>query len=195
MLQINKQKLSTQNYTNPYDDQKYGWKAWTEDMGQFLYHLDPITRKITMRLEKIKLKTCLNNNLLFKYIYIYIYIYKLKYTELPTIDSDNVFLQENLHNKNLKQWLWLISSCTKMQIKKRKRGLATHPSTGYLYSSTRLLFLCHQLQLVRSILNSAFSTNQSQWPYFHSKGSFIRADYCKSAKQATKEGIGSGELY
>ena len=27
--------------------------AWTEDMGQFLYHLDPDTRKITKRLEKI----------------------------------------------------------------------------------------------------------------------------------------------
>ena len=27
-----------------------------EDMGQFLYHLDPDTRKITRRLEKIKLK-------------------------------------------------------------------------------------------------------------------------------------------
>ena len=30
--------------------------AWVEDMGQFLYHLDPDTRKITRRLEKIKLK-------------------------------------------------------------------------------------------------------------------------------------------
>ena len=49
--------------------------AWAEDMGQFLYHLDPNTRKIRS-LEKIKLKiineqcsivfnkTCLN-----KYIY------------------------------------------------------------------------------------------------------------------------------
>ena len=53
--------------------------AWAEDMGQFLYHLDPNTRKITRSLEKIKLKiinkqssiifnkTCLNNNLLPKY--------------------------------------------------------------------------------------------------------------------------------
>ena len=68
---------------------------WAEDMGQFLYHLDPNTRKITRRLEKLQLKiinkqrsivfnkTCLNNNLLPKYtlfdiylsIYIYIYIY------------------------------------------------------------------------------------------------------------------------
>ena len=46
--------------------------AWAEDMGQFLYHLDPNTRKIT-KLEKITIKnnkqcsivfnkTCLNNN-------------------------------------------------------------------------------------------------------------------------------------
>ena len=30
--------------------------AWVEDMGQFLYHLDPDTRKITRKLEKIKAK-------------------------------------------------------------------------------------------------------------------------------------------
>ena len=30
--------------------------AWAEDIGQFLYYLDPDTRKITRRLEKIKLK-------------------------------------------------------------------------------------------------------------------------------------------
>ena len=30
--------------------------AWAEDMGQFLYHLDSDTRKITKTLEKIKLK-------------------------------------------------------------------------------------------------------------------------------------------
>ena len=29
---------------------------WVEDMGQFLYHLDPNTRKITRRLEKLQLK-------------------------------------------------------------------------------------------------------------------------------------------
>ena len=29
---------------------------WAEDMGQFLYHLDPDTKKITRSLEKIKLK-------------------------------------------------------------------------------------------------------------------------------------------
>ena len=28
--------------------------AWAEDMGQFLYNLDPDTRKITRRLEKMK---------------------------------------------------------------------------------------------------------------------------------------------
>ena len=30
--------------------------AWAEDMGQFPFHLDPDTRKITRRLEKIKLE-------------------------------------------------------------------------------------------------------------------------------------------
>ena len=52
---------------------------WAEDMGQFLFHLDPHTRKITRSLEKMKLKTinkqcsivfnktCLNNNMLPKY--------------------------------------------------------------------------------------------------------------------------------
>ena len=30
--------------------------TWAEDMGQFLYHLDPDTGKITRSLEKIKLK-------------------------------------------------------------------------------------------------------------------------------------------
>ena len=30
--------------------------TWAEVMGQFLYHLDPNTRKITRSLEKIKLK-------------------------------------------------------------------------------------------------------------------------------------------
>ena len=30
--------------------------AWAEDMGQFLYHLDPDTRKITRRLEKLQLR-------------------------------------------------------------------------------------------------------------------------------------------
>ena len=49
--------------------------AWPEDMGQFLYHLDPDTRIITKILEKMKLeimnkqrsivfnKTCLKKNL------------------------------------------------------------------------------------------------------------------------------------
>ena len=29
---------------------------WADDMGQFLYHIDPDTRKITRSLEKIKLE-------------------------------------------------------------------------------------------------------------------------------------------
>ena len=52
--------------------------AWVEDMGQFLYHLDPDTRKITRSLEKNQIKNnkqcsivfnkkSLNNNLLPKY--------------------------------------------------------------------------------------------------------------------------------
>ena len=28
-------------------------RAWAEDMGQFLYHIDPDTKKIKRRLEKI----------------------------------------------------------------------------------------------------------------------------------------------
>ena len=46
--------------------------AWAEDMGHFLYHVDPDTRKITRRLEKLQLKiikcsiffkvTCLNKS-------------------------------------------------------------------------------------------------------------------------------------
>ena len=62
--------------------------SWAEDMGQFFfYYLDPYTRKITRRLEKLQLKiiskqcsiisnkTCLNNNLLPKYILFKKYIY------------------------------------------------------------------------------------------------------------------------
>ena len=30
--------------------------TWAEDLGQFLYHLDPDTRKITRRLKKLQLK-------------------------------------------------------------------------------------------------------------------------------------------
>ena len=30
--------------------------AWAKDMGQFLYQLDPNTRKITRRLEKLQLQ-------------------------------------------------------------------------------------------------------------------------------------------
>ena len=60
MLQIIKTiktQQSTQNYTTPNDNPSMVESAWAEDMGQFLYHLDPNTRKITKRLEKIKLKT------------------------------------------------------------------------------------------------------------------------------------------
>ena len=43
------------------------WEStWTENVGQFLYHHDPDTRKMTKRLEKYVFprlyKTCLNNN-------------------------------------------------------------------------------------------------------------------------------------
>ena len=64
-----------------------------EDMGQFLNHLNPDTRKITRRLEKLQLKiinniplslikldlvtTCCLNIHSSLYIYIYIYIYNL----------------------------------------------------------------------------------------------------------------------
>ena len=37
--------------------------AWAEDMGQFLYHLDPNTKKITRSLEKIKLKISVPSSL------------------------------------------------------------------------------------------------------------------------------------
>ena len=50
--------------------------AWAEDMGQFLYHLDPNTRKITRKLEKLQMKI-INSvpSSLTKFAYIYIYIY------------------------------------------------------------------------------------------------------------------------
>ena len=61
--------------------------VWVENMGQFLYYLDPNTRKLTRTLEKIKLKiikcsivfnkTCLNYNLLPQYTLIKIYIAQL----------------------------------------------------------------------------------------------------------------------
>ena len=56
---------------------------WAEDMGQFLYHLNPDTRKITRSLVKAKLKIikkqcsrvfnkiCLNNNNLLTLQYTY----------------------------------------------------------------------------------------------------------------------------
>ena len=63
--------------------------TWAEDMGQFLYHLDLDTRKITRRLEKLQLKiinsvpsSLIKLVLIVTYcldihssIYIYIYIY------------------------------------------------------------------------------------------------------------------------
>ena len=54
--------------------------VWAEDMGQILYYLDPNTRKIARRPEKLLLKI-MNSvpssliKLAQKYIYIYIYIY------------------------------------------------------------------------------------------------------------------------
>ena len=51
-----------------------------EDMGQFLDHLDPDTRKIR-NLEKIKLEMI--NSVLLLYIYIYIYIYTHTHKHTP----------------------------------------------------------------------------------------------------------------
>ena len=50
--------------------------TWAEDMGQFLYHPDPDTRKITRSLEKMKLKI-INSvpSSLIKLAGIYIFIY------------------------------------------------------------------------------------------------------------------------
>ena len=92
MLQIIKTvktQQSTQNYTTLIDKQNMGESTQAEDMGQFIYHLDPDTRKITWYLEKIKLKiinsvplsltkfawiiTCCLNIHSSKYIYIYIF--------------------------------------------------------------------------------------------------------------------------
>ena len=47
--------------------------AWDTNMGQFLFHLNPDTRKETRRLERIQIK-------IIKYVYIYIYIYIYIYT-------------------------------------------------------------------------------------------------------------------
>ena len=96
--------------------------AWAEDMGQFLYHVDPNLRKITRKLEKNKIinnkqcsiifnKTCLNNNLLPKYklfkkkLYIYIYIYisypccKLNYINIW-------FFVSTIHFQNFNPFIW-----------------------------------------------------------------------------------------
>ena len=51
--------------------------AWAEDVRPFLCHLDPDTRKITRRLEKIELKENYSvPSSLTKLAWIYIYIYK-----------------------------------------------------------------------------------------------------------------------
>ena len=70
--------------------------AWAEDMGQFLYNLDPDTRENNKESWKNKIenykqcsivfnKTCLNNNLLPKYTLqkIYIYEYVCVYMRVP----------------------------------------------------------------------------------------------------------------
>ena len=50
--------------------------AWAEDMGQFRYHLDLDTRKISRILEKIKLKMINKQcSIVFNKICLYIYIY------------------------------------------------------------------------------------------------------------------------
>ena len=74
-----KTQQSTQNYTNPMTTKSMVKSAWAKNMGQFIYHLDPNTRKITRSLEKMKLKI-INGVLssltkLAQIIYIYIYIY------------------------------------------------------------------------------------------------------------------------
>ena len=94
MLQIIK-TIKTQtvnkNYTTPNDDQKSGQKCLGRRYGTI--PLSPeSTRKITRRLEKLQLKmikcsivfnkTCLNNNMLPKYILFYIYIYTYIYKDI-----------------------------------------------------------------------------------------------------------------
>ena len=55
-----KTQQSTQNYTIPSDDQKHGRKCLSKVMKQFFYHLDPDTRKVTRRLEKIVVSSWCN---------------------------------------------------------------------------------------------------------------------------------------
>ena len=52
--------------------------TWAEDMGQFLYHLDPDTRKIIRSLEKTKSKmiNCVPLSLT-KFTWTYIYIIRV----------------------------------------------------------------------------------------------------------------------
>ena len=60
MLQIIKTlkiQQSTQNYSTPDDDQKYGRKRLGRKYGTLFYHLDLDTRKITNSLEKNKNKS------------------------------------------------------------------------------------------------------------------------------------------
>ena len=83
-----KSQQSTQNYTTPLMTTKSMVEsAWAEEMRQFLYHLDPLTRKYEESLKNkskdnkqcsiVFNKTCLNNNLVPKYtlskknIYVY----------------------------------------------------------------------------------------------------------------------------
>ena len=75
--------MSTENYSTPDDDQKYGRKRLGRKYGTIPFYLDPYTRRITRSLEKITLKTInthcsivFNKTCLNIYIYIYIYIYR-----------------------------------------------------------------------------------------------------------------------
>ena len=67
--------------------------AWTEDMGQFFYHLDLDTRKVTSTLERIKFKIVNDVPSFFtKYawiIYIYIYIKLTKRSNLFMLKNKN----------------------------------------------------------------------------------------------------------
>ena len=59
IIQLVKPQQSTQKYTTPDDDKIMIKSAWAKDVGPFLYHLDPDTRKIIRSV----------------YVNIYIYIY------------------------------------------------------------------------------------------------------------------------
>ena len=49
-------KNATKNQNHKIQTKLSTESAWAEDMGQFLYYLDPNTRKITRRREKLQLK-------------------------------------------------------------------------------------------------------------------------------------------